>query len=302
MPIRKHAAFGLILALLPIPAANAAWQESQTGAFRAAYSCDAREETCVAITCEPGRNAKFGIWSTQFAAVSPDDMRQEGRFDVDIDGAASSFPVDDGEYLSDKRVIFWPMDRQLLQDIDSGTTLSLRRWGDPKIDLRDDAGSIGRTLEACTVADSASATAQATDEAPSTASAALWDPASGAARRLSLLKDIMPKNSACTGGGEDASCRAGERPDSDLNSIVAQFDGKSREIIIRAEIAHSIGDHEAYRDRLYDLLAGFGVPQSFVDRCLLQGAVALDAAGQSVRCDSDAPPQSTIATFHIARR
>ena len=112
----------------------------------------------------------------------------------------------------------------------------------------------------------------------------------------------MPKDAACKRSGEGASCRLGEQAGSDLNSVLAQFDGGSSEMMIRAEIAHSIGDHEGYRARLYDVLASFGIPQSFADRCLVQGAVTLDVGGYSVRCDSYTPPKSTIATFHIARR
>ena len=316
MPLRKHAAFGLILALLPLHPAHAEWQETKEGGWKAAYSCDARQETCVAITCEFGETSRFGIWSKQFSAVPPEAMRQERRFDFDIDGAASSFPVEDGEYLFDKRVIFWSMERQLLRDIEGGTTLSLSRWGDPRIDLRDDEGSLGRTLEGCRVVDRAPARADSVAVSPDavnpdavtsaeTGSAdrgSSWGSSADGAGRLSLLKDIMPKDAACKRSGEGASCRLGEQAGSDLNSVLAQFDGGSSEMMIRAEIAHSIGDHEGYRARLYDVLASFGIPQSFADRCLVQGAVTLDVGGYSVRCDSYTPPKSTIATFHIARR
>ncbi|NDW07581.1 hypothetical protein [Jiella pacifica] len=295
MPISKPAAFGLILALLPIHAAEAEWRQSRTGDWKAAYSCDAREETCVALTCEPGRNARFGLWSTQFAAVDPGDMRQVGRFEIDVDGAATSFPVEDGEYLSEKRVIFWPMDRQFLRDVEGGTTLSLRGWGDPRIDLRDNEGSIGRTLEGCSVVDPASVDARKPD------ADLLRSAAVDAGDGLSLLKNVMPSDAACERSGEGASCRVGETANSSLNSLLAQFDGGSGDITIRAEIAHGIGDHEGYRDRLYDILAGFEIPQSFADRCLLQGAVTLDVAGYGVECDSYTPPNATIATFRIGR-
>ena len=321
MPLRKHAAFGLILALLPLQPAHAEWQETKEGGWKAAYSCDARQDTCVAITCEFGETSRFGIWSKQFSAVPPEAMRQERRFDVDIDGSASSFAVEDGEYLFDKRVIFWPMERQLLRDIEGGTTLSLSRWGEPRIDLRDDQGSLGRTLEGCRVVDRARVRAGSGAASPdavnpdAVTSAAVtsaetgsagrgsgWGSMTDGAGRLSLLKEIMPKDAACERSGEGVSCRLGEQAGSDLNSVLAQFDGGSSEMMIRAEIAHSIGDHEGYRTRLYDVLAGLGIPQSFADRCLVQGAVTLDVDRYSVRCDSYTPPSSTIATFHIARR
>lgn len=296
MRLRKLAAFGLISALLPVHSAGADWRESRQGAWKAAYACDGREETCLAITCELGENSRFGIWSTQFGAVDAGRMRQEERFDIDIDGAASSLPVEDGEYLADKRVIFWPLDRQLLTEIDVGTTLSIRGWGEPRIDLRGDDGLISRTVEGCTLAARLPA-AGAPLEARAGDGDSLWNATRDPARRVAILKDIMPANAACEGSGDDASCRLGE----EANSLLARFDGRNGEFMIRAEIAHGAGDHEGYRSRLYETVAAFGIPQSFADRCLLQGLVTLEVDGHRVECDSYTPPNSTIATFYIRR-
>ena len=294
MRLRICAAFGLISVLFSLSPARADWSETREGAWKAAYACDGREETCLAITCELGEVSRFGIWSTQFGAVDASRMRQEERFDIDIDGAASSLAVEGGEYLVDKRVIFWPLDRQLLAKIDDGTTLSIRGWGEPKIDLLGDDGLIARTVEGCSLAVRASVD-RAQLDAGVAEGATLWNAARDPARRVAVLKDIMPKDAACERSGDDASCRVGEQ----ANSILARFDSTNDEFMIRAEIAHGAGDHDAYRNRLYDTVAAFGIPQTFADRCLLQGLVTLDVAGYRVECDSYTPPNSTIATFYI---
>lgn len=289
------AVFGLAFLLLPLGSAFAGWKESMAGDWRAAYACDAGEATCVAVSCKAGQKPKFGIWSTQFQSVSPSEMQSEVRFDIDIDGAASSLPVEAGEYLSDKRVIFWPMDRQLLADVRDGRALAIAGWGDPRMDLRDDERLVERTVEACPF------TTVALREVQRAAGNSPWDAAGDTDRQAAFLKVIMPGGAECRRGDGDVSCRLGERQGSDLNSILARYDRRNQEFAIRAEIAHRDGDHEAYRQRLYDALAAFGVPASFADACLVKGAVAIDAGGSRVECDSYTPADSTVATISIRR-
>ena len=288
----------LIAALSSVSPASAEWQETKNGDWRGAYACEPGGETCIAITCQPGEDAQFGIWSKQFASFNQNEMRREQQFDVTIDGAAWSLAVDDGNFQPDRRVIFWPMDRNLLADVENGRSASIRHWGDPRIDLGAQDGVVARTIEGCSFAvstpvRSASVQPQSDDRG------SLWSAATSASRRAAVLQDIMPKDANCRRTGDDASCRVSERSDSDLNSISAQYEARTGEVTIRAELAHRVGDHEGYRNRLYRTVAGFGVPQSFADDCLLKGAVSLDLSGYRVDCDSYLPGESTIATFRI---
>ncbi|MEX6506884.1 hypothetical protein [Jiella sp. M17.18] len=301
----------LIAALFVIRPASAEWRQTRDADWKATYACDAGGETCAVISCQLGRDAQFGIWSKQFETVSQSAMRRERRFDIDIDGAALVLPVEDGEYQVERRVIFWGLDRQLLQEVETGSKLSIRRWGDPRIDLRENDALVARTVEGCSLAAPASAgydsgvgrsAGTRTGAASPEKSGSRWSSAGHAAGRAALLSELMPRNAICERSGGDADCRLGEQGASDPNWISARFDGATGEVTIRAEIAHSLGDHEGYRSRLYDTLAGFGIPQSFADDCMLKGAVTLDVAGSHVDCDSDAPPGATIATFRIVPR
>ncbi|MCB8837985.1 hypothetical protein [Aurantimonas sp. VKM B-3413] len=294
-------AAALIAALLPVSPASAEWQETRNGDWRGAYACEPGGDTCVAITCQPGEDAKFGIWSKQFASLDQGEMRRERQFDVTIDGAAWSLPVDGGEYQPDKRVIFWAMDRGLLADVEDGRTASIRHWGDPHIDLGDQDGVLARTVEGCSFAVRTSVEAASVDSR-SASGGSLWSSATDASQQAAMLQDLMPQDAVCKRSGDDASCRIGERTDTDLNSISAGFEGRTGDVTIRAEIAHRIGDHEGYRNRLYRTVAAFGIPQTFADDCLLKGAVTLDLSGYRVDCDSNLPSESTIATFHIVPR
>ncbi|MBO0903042.1 hypothetical protein [Jiella sonneratiae] len=297
MRFSTASAFGLFLALLSLQPANAEWRETEEGDWRAAYACAAGGETCVAVSCQRGEGPRFGIWTPQFSPLDADEMRKQRRFDIAIDGAATSLSVDDGEYLREKRVVFWPMDGGLLGDIGDGSTLALRGWGEPKIDIRDEDGAIDRTIRECVVTRAPSEAAHRRGDFP-------WegaDGAAGAAERLAYLKDVMPGEAACRLDGGDASCRIAETPGSDRNSIRARFDPMNRELAIRAEIADRDDSGPAYRSRLYDVLTAFGIPRSFADHCFGQGAVTLDVAGNRVACDSYTPSDATVATFYITR-
>ncbi len=290
---------GLVGALFPREQAKAEWRESTAGSWRAAYSCDASGESCVAVSCEAGQRPKFGIWSKRFQSIDASAMRREGRFDIAIDGAASSLAVERGDYLAEKRIIFWPMDEQLLTEVLDGRRLVIAGWGDPEMDLRDEERLVERTVSACTAPRQASLGGQAALDGSGDGSS-LWN-AADAGGRLAILRNVMPAGAACE-LGEDASCRFDAQPGPDRSAILARFDGPSRELAIRAEFAGRAFDDREARGRLYDVLSAFGIPRSFADRCLGRDAVSLDVAGSRVSCDSYTPDGATVATIYLARR